>query len=77
MIGTILDMFGQQVDDETLQEIILEFDSEGTGQLDFKQFCELAARFLVEEDTEAMQAELREAFRLYDREGIVLRTIYK
>ncbi|XP_044734419.1 troponin C, isoallergen Bla g 6.0101-like [Chrysoperla carnea] len=83
MIGTILDMFGQQVDDETLAEIILEFDSEGTGQLDFKQFCELAARFLVEEDTEAMQAELREAFRLYDREGNgyittdVLRSILK
>jgi Ca2+-binding EF-hand superfamily protein len=29
----------------------------------------LAARFLVEEDAEAMQQELREAFRLYDKEG--------
>ncbi len=29
----------------------------------------LASRFLVEEDSEAMQQELREAFRLYDKEG--------
>lgn len=29
----------------------------------------LAAKFIVEEDAEAMQKELREAFRLYDKEG--------
>jgi Ca2+-binding EF-hand superfamily protein len=29
----------------------------------------LSSRFLVEEDAEAMQQELREAFRLYDKEG--------
>lgn len=41
----------------------------GSGQLEFEEFCTLAARFLVEEDSEAMQQELREAFRLYDKEG--------
>ncbi|XP_011503831.1 PREDICTED: ubiquitin-conjugating enzyme E2 S-like isoform X2 [Ceratosolen solmsi marchali] len=40
-----------------------------SGQLEFEEFCTLSARFLVEEDTEAMQQELREAFRLYDKEG--------
>lgn len=29
----------------------------------------MTARFLVEEDAEAMQEELREAFRMYDKEG--------
>lgn len=29
----------------------------------------LCSRFLVEEDAEAVQEELREAFRLYDKEG--------
>jgi hypothetical protein len=29
----------------------------------------MAARFLEEEDAEAIQKELREAFRLYDKEG--------
>ena len=42
----------------------------GSGELEFEEFCTLAARFLVEEDSEAMQQELREAFRLYDKEGI-------
>lgn len=40
-----------------------------TGQIEFEEFCTLAARFLVEEDAEAMQQELKEAFRLYDKEG--------
>lgn len=43
--------------------------STGSGELEFEEFCTLAARFLVEEDTEALQQELREAFRLYDKEG--------
>jgi Ca2+-binding EF-hand superfamily protein len=43
----------------------------GSGELEFEEFVTLAARFLVEEDAEAMQQELREAFRLYDKEGII------
>ena len=43
--------------------------STGSGQLEFEEFLALCARFLVEEDAEAMQEELREAFRLYDKEG--------
>lgn len=42
----------------------------GTGELKFEEFCKLASRFFEEEiDTEAIQQELREAFRLYDKEG--------
>lgn len=40
-----------------------------TGKVNFDGFCEIAAHFLEEEDAEAMQEELKEAFRLYDREG--------
>ncbi|CAH2241193.1 troponin C, isoallergen Bla g 6.0101-like [Pararge aegeria] len=70
MIGTILEMLGQEIDDTTLSEIIKEYDQNDTGTLEFKEFCSLASRFMTEElDAEAMLAELREAFRLYDREG--------
>ncbi|XP_065345075.1 troponin C, isoallergen Bla g 6.0101-like [Cloeon dipterum] len=69
MISTIFEMLGIQISDEGVDEIILEIDAEGTGNLDFDSFCILSARFMVEEDTEKMQQELREAFRLYDREG--------
>lgn len=37
--------------------------------MEFEEFCTLASRFMVEEDAEALQAELKEAFRLYDKEG--------
>ncbi len=41
----------------------------GSGELEFAEFIQLAAQFLVEEDAEEMQNELKEAFRLYDKEG--------
>ena len=37
--------------------------------MEFEEFVQLAAKFIVEEDAEAMQKELREAFRLYDKQG--------
>lgn len=50
----------------------LWFDISGSGQLEFEEFVTLAAGFLTEDeqqDAAAMQEELREAFRLYDKEG--------
>ncbi|XP_049779897.1 troponin C, isoallergen Bla g 6.0101-like [Schistocerca cancellata] len=69
MVRTILEMLGLRLNEKQLQEIIEEVDADGSGQLEFDEFVQLAARFLVEEDAEAMQQELREAFRLYDKEG--------
>lgn len=40
----------------------------GTGKLDFDSFCRVATHFL-DEDDEALQRELKQAFRLYDKEG--------
>lgn len=56
------------------QRIIDEIDEDGNGEVSFDEFANLAARFLVEddEDTEAIQLELKGAFRLYDKEGIFL-----
>ena len=70
LVGSILEMLGQNISDEELQEIIDSFDTKKTGQFTFENFKSLAARFLIEdEDIEAIRAELREAFRLYDKEG--------
>lgn len=41
----------------------------GSGQIEFTEFVILASKFIVEEDEEALQKELKEAFRLYDKEG--------
>ncbi|XP_067009146.1 troponin C, isoallergen Bla g 6.0101 [Anabrus simplex] len=69
MVGTILRMLEHPVDDDILKEIINEVDADGSGELEFEEFVQLASRFLVEEDSEALQEELKEAFRLYDKEG--------
>ena len=45
----------------------------GSGELEFEEFCILAARFLIEEDEEQMRRELKEAFRFYDKDGMRLR----
>lgn len=71
MIGQILDMLGNQLSPEELQKIIQEIDEDGNGVMSFNEFAHLAARFLVEEeeDTEQILKELKDAFRLYDKEG--------
>jgi len=69
MVSTILRTLGQTFEENDLQNLIDEVDADGSGQLEFDEFLALCARFLVEEDAEAMQQELREAFRLYDKEG--------
>ena len=43
----------------------------GSGLLEFGEFCQLAAKFLVEEDEEGLKKELKEAFRIYDKEGTI------
>lgn len=35
----------------------------GSGKINFDGFCNIAAHFLEEEDAEAMQQKLKEAFR--------------
>ncbi|XP_043523407.1 troponin C, isoallergen Bla g 6.0101-like isoform X2 [Frieseomelitta varia] len=69
-VGTIFGMMGMKIPTEQLQAVITEFDPFDSGELSFQDFCALASRFMEEDtDTEAMQQELREAFRLYDKEG--------
>lgn len=68
-VGVILRMMGVKISEKNLQEVIAETDEDGSGELEFEEFVELAAKFLIEEDEEALKAELREAFRIYDKGG--------
>merc|ERR1711872_376118 len=68
-VGGILAMMGMKVKPSALREIIEDIDEDGSGLLEFGEFCRLAAKFLVEEDEEALKKELKEAFRIYDKEG--------
>uniref|UniRef100_T1GSK7 EF-hand domain-containing protein n=1 Tax=Megaselia scalaris TaxID=36166 RepID=T1GSK7_MEGSC len=68
-VADILRLMGQPFDKKILDELIEEVDEDKSGRLEFGEFVQLAAKFIVEEDAEAMQKELREAFRLYDKQG--------
>uniref|UniRef100_A0A1B0DF96 EF-hand domain-containing protein n=1 Tax=Phlebotomus papatasi TaxID=29031 RepID=A0A1B0DF96_PHLPP len=68
-ISTILTSMGQPYDKTELQTLIADNDPEQTGKVNIDGFSRIAGHFLEEEDAEAMQQELKEAFRLYDREG--------
>jgi len=68
-VGAILRAMGQPFVDSTLREMIAEVDEDGSGQIEFEEFIILASKFIVEEDAEALQKELKDAFRLYDKEG--------
>merc|ERR1712002_1202288 len=63
-VATILRMMGVKISEKNLAEVIAETDEDGSGQLEFEEFVELSSKFLIEEDEEALKAELREAFRI-------------
>ncbi|KAL7639024.1 UNVERIFIED_CONTAM: hypothetical protein RMT77_010558 [Armadillidium vulgare] len=67
IVGTVLKMMGQTVNRQILAQIIEEVDVDGSGELEFNEFVMLATKFMNEEDEEEMKKELKEAFRLYDR----------
>jgi len=80
-VAAILNTMGQQFDDDELRTLcdskakgeglVTDCDSKAKdGKLDFDSFVSVASNFLQEEeDSEAMLQELKEAFRLYDKEG--------
>ncbi|XP_066262430.1 troponin C-like [Euwallacea similis] len=68
-IATILNTMGQLFDEGDLANLIRKHDPDTSGKINFDGFAEIAAHFLEEDDDANIQKELKEAFRLYDREG--------
>ncbi|XP_027235341.1 troponin C, isoallergen Bla g 6.0101 [Penaeus vannamei] len=72
-LGGILKDLGQTVDPDELKNTIMDMDVEGKAlsenKVTFELFVNIVGVFLQDEDDEAMAEELREAFRLYDKEG--------
>merc|ERR1711894_260536 len=66
-LGEIMRAMGFRPTEEELKELLLEIDEDGSGEIEFGEFCQLCATFLVEDpDIETMKRELKDAFRLYD-----------
>merc|ERR1712018_182214 len=69
-LGEILRAMGFRPSEEELLAILVEIDEDGSGEIEFGEFCQLCATFLVEDpDLETMKRELKDAFRIYDKEG--------
>jgi len=69
-IPDILQQFGAEYDEDELESRIDDVDKEEAGKVNFEQFVEIVMTFLGDDDDEAMNEELKEAFRLYDKEGV-------
>merc|ERR1712212_506013 len=67
-LGEIMRAMGFRPSEE---ELLVEIDEDGSGEIEFGEFCQLCATFLVEDpDMETMKRELKDAFRIYDKEGL-------
>lgn len=68
-VGQILRTMGQAFEERDLKQLIKEFDADGSGEIEFEEFAAMVANFVVNnENDEGLEEELREAFRLYDKE---------
>merc|ERR1712058_97212 len=69
-LGDIMRAMGFRPSEEELADLLHEVDEDGSGEIEFGEFCQLCATFLVEDpDIETMRKELKDAFRVYDKEG--------
>jgi len=69
-IDEVMRAMGFRPTAEELAELIEEIDEDGSGAIEFAEFAQLCAKFLVEDpDPETMRAELKQAFRLFDKEA--------
>merc|ERR1712107_57375 len=68
-LDEILRAMGFRPSKEELMDILAEIDEDGSGEIEF-EFCQLCAKFLVEDpDIDTMKRELKDAFRIYDKNG--------
>merc|ERR1711892_845068 len=69
-LGEIMIAMGFRPTEDELADLLHEVDEDGSGETEFGEFCQLCATFLVEDPPlEEMKKELKDAFKLYDREG--------
>ena len=71
-VGEVLRALGQNPTDAEVQDIINEVDVDGSGSMEFPEFCVMMVKKMSESNTEN---EVMEAYRVFDkeREGFITR----
>ena len=69
-LGKVFRMLGQSPTEQELQEMVDEVDEDGSGTIDFDEFCQMMSKQLAAEALEQIperpEKELAEAFRIFD-----------
>ncbi|XP_045589513.1 troponin C isoform X1 [Procambarus clarkii] len=68
-LEAILNNMGTAFDVDDLNETIKRVDIDQDGKINFDKFVIIASNFIQDDDEETITSELKEAFRLYDKEG--------
>merc|ERR1712080_692029 len=64
-LSTVMRSLGQNPTDAEVQDMINEVDVDGSGSVEFPEFCVMMVKKMQENDTEN---EIREAYRVFDKE---------
>ena len=67
-VGQVMDAMQQEYDEKALRKTVRKFDADGSGKLEFEEFAAMVYTIANSVDKATMERELREAFRLFDKE---------
>jgi len=68
-LGRVMKLLGQSPGKEELDEIVAAVDVDGSGSIDFDEFLIMMVMQLKEENKSASDEEVKEIFRLFDKNG--------
>ena len=66
-LGTVMRSLGANPSADELRAMVAEVDEDGSGEIDFDEFCQLMSRSFQGEGK--ADEEMREAFRVFDEEN--------
>ena len=63
-LGSLFKCFGSRKTQEELEEILVKYDEDNSGEIEFPEFVAMMAETILEPDVDP---ELTEAYRVFDR----------